>query len=171
MHFELPHLQYQLNFFNRRSKKNQLFLPSKLNLMKKLFLAIVSILGIAASTYAVDVPKAIADAFAKKFPAATNIKWGKENAKEYEAEFKLNGNSISANFLTDGTWVETESEIPAAELPAAITTVLQTSYKAAAVLKVFKIEKAKGDTTYEVEIKGVGKKKELIFNRDGTFLK
>jgi hypothetical protein len=139
--------------------------------MKKIFLVIVSMLAIAAYTYAVDVPKAIADAFAKKFPGATNIKWGKENAKEYEAEFKLNGKSISANFLTDGTWVETESEIPAAELPAAITTVLQTSYKAAAVLKVFKIVKAKGDTTYEVEIKGAGKKKELIFNTDGTLLR
>lgn len=139
--------------------------------MKKIFLAVLSMVAISASSYGIDVPKAIADAFAKKFPAATNIKWGKENAKEYEAEFKLNGRAISANFLTDGSWVETESEINAAELPAAVTTFLQTSYKAAAVLKVFKIEKAKGNITYEVEIKTSDKKKELIFNADGTLVK
>ena len=90
--------------------------------MKKLFLAITTMFAISASGYAIDVPKAVADAFAKKFPAATNIKWGKENAKEYEAAFKLNGKSVSANFLTDGSWVETESEINTAELPAAVTT-------------------------------------------------
>lgn len=139
--------------------------------MKKYFLLLVTLLAVNISVFAVDVPKAISDAFAKKFPAATNIKWGKENAKEYEAAFKLNGKSISANFLTDGSWVETESEIPNVELPAAITIVLQSTYKAAAVLKVFKIEKAKSNTTYEVEIKGAGKKKELIFNADGTLVK
>ena len=85
----------------------------------------VSMFTITISVFAIDVPKAIADAFAKKFPAATNIKWAKENAKEYEAGFKLNGKSISANFLTDGSWVETESEINAAELPALVTSAVQ----------------------------------------------
>ena len=42
-------------------------------------------------------------------PAATDVKWGKESAKEYEAEFRLNGNNVSANFGSDGAWVETET--------------------------------------------------------------
>jgi hypothetical protein len=41
--------------------------------MKKLLLASVCMLAISVSMFAIDVPKAIADAFAKKFPAATNI--------------------------------------------------------------------------------------------------
>jgi uncharacterized membrane protein YkoI len=139
--------------------------------MKKMTLTVLGIIVFAASSYAVDVPKAVADAFAKKFPAATSIKWGKENAKEYEAEFKLNGKSISANFLTDGSWVETESEISSSELPAAVTTAVQTKNAGAVISKIFKIEKAKGNTTYEVEIKTGGKKKDLIFNADGNLVK
>ncbi len=99
----------------------------------------LSTLGILSSTFAIDVPKAIADAFAKKFPAATNVKWAKENAKEYEAEFKLKGKSISANFLNDGSWVETESEISAAELPAAVANAVKLKYADAVILKIFKI--------------------------------
>jgi len=51
----------------------------------------------------VIVPEAVKAAFTKKFPNATNIKWGKEDAKEYEAEFKNNNISIAANFAADGS--------------------------------------------------------------------
>jgi hypothetical protein len=139
--------------------------------MKKLFLVMLSMLGIFGSTFANDVPKAIADAFAKKFPAATNIKWAKENAKEYEAEFKLNGKSISANFLTDGSWVETESAINASELPAPVTASVKSQYPDAVILKIFKIETATGKITYETEFKTGNKKKELIFNAEGNVVK
>jgi Putative beta-lactamase-inhibitor-like, PepSY-like len=139
--------------------------------MKKLFLVMLSMLGIFGSIFANDVPKAVADAFAKKFPAATNIKWAKENAKEYEAEFKLNGKSISANFLTDGSWVETESAINASELPAPVTAVVKSQYPDAVILKIFKIETATGKITYETEFKTGNKKKELIFNAEGNVVK
>ncbi len=79
--------------------------------MKKYFLLVVTMLVITLQGFAINVPIAVKEAFAKKFPAATNIKWGKENTSEYEAEFKLNGRSASANFLTDGSWVETDMEI------------------------------------------------------------
>ena len=131
----------------------------------------VSIFTITLSGFAIDVPKAVADAFAKKFPGATGIKWGKENAKEYEAEFKLNGKSASANFLTDGSWVETEMEINASELPAAVSNTLKTKHSGASLLKAYKIETAKGGITYEVEIKTGNKKQELIMNADGAIVK
>ena len=131
----------------------------------------LSTLGILSSTFAIDVPKAIADAFAKKFPAATNVKWAKENAKEYEAEFKLNGKSISANFLNDGSWVETESEISTAELPAAVANAVKLKYADAVILKIFKIETAIGKVTYETEFKTGNKKKELVFNAEGNVIK
>ena len=139
--------------------------------MKKYFLLMIGILAISLSTFAIDIPKAVADAFTKFFPAATNIKWIKENAKEYEAEFKLNGKSVSANFLTDGSWVETEAEINIAELPAAVVAAVKTKHPGAAILKAFKIETAKGRVTYETEIKTKNKKTEIILNADGTVVK
>ena len=79
--------------------------------MKKLIMMLTLVASIAFSACgqkldASKVPAAVKAAFAKKFPGAT-AEWGKENSKEYEAEFKLDGKSASANFLTDGSWLET----------------------------------------------------------------
>jgi hypothetical protein len=139
--------------------------------MKKYFLLVVTMLAITLSGFAINVPKAVSDAFAKKFPGATNVKWGKENAKEYEAEFTLNGRSVSANFLADGSWVETETEISIAELPAAVTSAVQTKHPGAAIIKAEKNEAAKGGLTYEIKINAGNKKQELVIKADGTIVK
>jgi uncharacterized membrane protein YkoI len=139
--------------------------------MKKYFLLLIAIFSISVYSFAVDVPKAVADAFAKKFPAATNIKWGKENAKEYETEFKLNGKSASANFLTDGSWVETEMQIDISETPAPVTAAIQKKHPGASIIKLYKIDKSKGELTYEAEIKTGNKKQEMILKADGTVIK
>lgn len=139
--------------------------------MKKYSLLLAGVVLFGLSSFKVAVPKAVSGAFAKKFPTATNIKWGKENAKEYEAEFKLNGKSVSANFLTDGSWVETEMEINLSELPAAILNTVKTKHPGAILLKTYKIETAKGVVTYEAEIKIRSKKRELVINADGTVVK
>ncbi len=139
--------------------------------MKKEMVLFIALIVVNISVFAINIPKAVADAFVKKFPAATNIKWIKENAKEYEAEFKLNGKSVSANFLTDGSWVETEAEISIAELPVAVAAAVKTKHPGAVVLKAYKIETAKGRVIYETEIKTGNKKTEMILNADGTFVK
>ena len=69
--------------------------------MKNLFLlfAVITIFSLSASGQTdKDAPANVKAAFAKKFPAATKIKWGKENEKEWEAEFKMDG------FKVDGFW-------------------------------------------------------------------
>lgn len=128
-------------------------------------------LTITLAGFAINVPKAVSDAFAKKFPGATNIKWGKESANEYEAEFMLNGKSVSANFLTDGSWVETETEIGNNELPAAVAATIKAKHPNAVLLKAYKTETAKGGVTYEAEIKTGNKKQEMIMLEDGSMAK
>ena len=139
--------------------------------MKQYFLLLIAIFSISVYAFAIDVPKAVTDAFAKKFPAATNIKWGKENAKEYEADFKLNGKSASANFLTDGSWVETEMQIDISEAPTPVTAAVQQKYAGASIIKVYKIDNNKGIVTYEAEIKTGNKKSEMVLKADGTVIK
>lgn len=143
--------------------------------MKKLILMFVifASIGLFASAQKLNeskVPPAVKSAFAKKFAGAT-AKWGKENAKEYEAEFTWNNKSASANFLTDGTWVETEAEINAADIPAAVKSAIEKKYPNASITKVFKIENSKGEQTYEAEIKTGNKKKEMILKADGAIMK
>ena len=139
--------------------------------MKKYFLLFITMFSISVYAFAVDVPKVVADAFAKKFPAATNIKWGKENAKEYEAEFILNGKSASANFLTDGSWVETEMQIDILEAPAPVTAAIKQKHPGTSIIKLYKIDNNKGELTYEAEIKTGNKKSEIVLKADGTIIK
>jgi len=90
--------------------------------MKKLLIITYSIfaMGMAGCSQKINVPAAVTKAFNSRYPGATNVKWGKENAKEFEAEFKLNGDNVSANFGADGSWVETETVIKVTDLPAAV---------------------------------------------------
>jgi len=55
--------------------------------MKRYFLLVVSILAISLSVFAIGVPKAVTDAFAKKFPGAPKVKWEKENKNKKLAGF------------------------------------------------------------------------------------
>jgi hypothetical protein len=68
----------------------------------------------------------------------------------------------------DGRWVETETTIPAGELPAAVTNAVNGKYPKAIFFRTERIEKPAGKTLYEVNIKVNGKKKELEMNPDGT---
>jgi len=118
-----------------------------------------------------DLPAPVKTAFNNKYPGAANIKWGKENAKEYEAEFKLNNNNVSANFKDDGSWVETETIIAVTDLPVSVSTAIKTKYPRSSVTKAEKLEKPGNKTLYEVFIKINGKTKELELNADGNFAK
>ena len=141
--------------------------------MKNIFIVLIMafILSLSANGQGLKVPDAVKNAFAVKFPGATNVKWGKENAKEYEAEFKLNNNSVSANFSLNGSWVETESVIPAADLPATVTSVIHTKYPAAVITLAEKTEQPGNKTMYEISFTVNGKKKSIELNPDGSLVR
>ncbi|MBK5214405.1 MAG: PepSY-like domain-containing protein [Flavobacteriaceae bacterium] len=113
------------------------------------------------------VPQRVKDAFTKKFPTAKSVKWDKESANEWEAEFKMNKTDYSANFSEDGTWKETEHGIAEKDLPAVVkkalsdgfpgfkTEEMEMSETASGTVYEFAIEK--GDTEMEVAIDPSGK--------------
>jgi hypothetical protein len=134
-------------------------------------LAVAIVMSISASCQGVKVPEAVKKAFAAKFPDATNVKWGKENSREYEAEFKFNNSSIAANFAADGSWVVTETTITAGDLPVAVTNAINTKYPGATFVLTEKVEKPGDKVYYEVIIKVNDKKKEVELNADGSLVK
>lgn len=138
--------------------------------MKNVFIVLTMAItaGLSANCQGLKVPEAVKNAFTAKYPDATNVKWGKENAKEYEAEFKLNNNSVSANFGMDGSWVETESVIPVTDLPAAVTNAINTKYPGASITLAEKTEQPGNKVLFEVSFKVDGKKKSIELNPDGT---
>ena len=138
--------------------------------MKKVMM-ILAIVLIYSCSFASTPPKAVSEAFMKKFPAATKISWGKEGPKEWEAEFTFNGEKISANFGQDGTWLETEQEIKATNLPAAVLADVKAKYATWRIAEADKTETAKHGTIYEVDLKKGLKSKSLAFKADGTAVK
>jgi hypothetical protein len=123
---------------------------------------------ISSSSMAGTPPVAVQKSFEQKFPKATNVKWGMENKKEWEAEFTSDGNKSSANFSIEGKWIETEMVIPVTSLPPAVADAIQKSYPGWKITEADKTDTAKNGLIYEADIKSGTQKKALAFKEDGT---
>lgn len=140
--------------------------------MKNLLFVALTILCSYATSFAQSkAPKAVETAFNAKFPNATKVKWDKENATEYEANFVLNNLKHSANYSISGEWLETESLTTFDKIPTEVQKAFNTAHKGAKVKAVAKIENAKNETLYEIEVKKGLKAVEYFYNADGTIHK
>ncbi|MBI1286265.1 MAG: hypothetical protein GC178_01690 [Flavobacteriales bacterium] len=141
--------------------------------MKKSMLIALSVALLATAACgqkSETAPKAVEAAFHKKFPDAQNAKWDKENDKEWEAEFKMNGKEYSANFLNDGTWQETEYEIKRSEIPASVQKTLDTEFAGYDIEEAEISEKNEG-TFYEFELEKGESDIEVAMDANGKVVK
>ncbi|MFC6223428.1 PepSY-like domain-containing protein [Hymenobacter artigasi] len=120
---------------------------------------------------AAQVPAAATAAFKKAFPTVKAVKWEKEGA-DYEAGFDMGKAEMSAVITAAGVLMETETEMPVAQLPAPVQKSLAMNYKTAKITEAAKIvTAATGTTTYEAEVTQNGKHRDVLFNADGTEVK
>ena len=129
--------------------------------------ALIAAIGFSACAQKLDpskVPAAVKTAFAKQY-AVVAVKWEKEGGK-YEAEFKQNGNTMSALFEANGTMTESEMDIKVADLPASVLAYVKEHYKGKNIKEGAKITKADGTVNYEAEVDG----KDVIFDATGKFI-
>jgi Putative beta-lactamase-inhibitor-like, PepSY-like len=140
--------------------------------MKKIiFVAIALFCGYATNFAQSKAPIAVLTAFNQKFPNASKVKWDKENAHEYEANFAWNNSKYSANYTETGEWLETESHTTFSALPEMVKKAFTENHKNAKVKAVAKIEMAKGITKYEIEVKKGLKTIEYFYSETGTEMK
>jgi Putative beta-lactamase-inhibitor-like, PepSY-like len=137
--------------------------------MKK-FLFVVA-LALPLSMFAQKAPSAVQTAFKKRFPTVTKVDFDKEKSGEYEAEFKMNGVKMSANFTADGKWRETESEVAATALPAEVSKAITAKFPKAKVVGAAKIETSDRGTIYEADLKTGMKSSEVLFDAFGNVVK
>jgi hypothetical protein len=81
----------------------------------------------------------------------------------YEAEWEVNGAEHEVAVLADGTVVETEEEIDAAQAPAAVRAAIEKQFGAGAKVSIDR----KTVVLYEAEGKVDGKGMEVIFSPTG----
>ena len=118
-----------------------------------------------------QTPKKVINSFNQKFHNTSKVKWDKENAHEYEANFEMNREKYSATFSDTGEWLETESPVTFNQLPESAQKTFNSLHKDAKIKAVAKIETSKGITKYEVEIKQGLKTTELFYNNEGNEVK
>lgn len=125
--------------------------------------------GISVLAQPIQVPKTVQETFQQKFPTVRAVKWGMENAHEYEAEFHLEGQVVSANFLKNGKWVETETDISRDQLPVLVVRKLN-EYSGYSLGEIARTA-TPGKIIYEVELHKGKMFKTLVFDLNGKLLK
>lgn len=138
--------------------------------MKKAFIVlIISTHGLIAvgaqNVKESEVPSAVTAAFNKKYPD-TNPKWEKEK-DTFKVNFRKDGKTMSAVIDKAGEIIKTETDIAVNELPGNALSYLKVHYEDAKEKEAVKIVKANNEVNYEGEVKG----KDVIFDKNGKFIK
>ncbi len=123
-----------------------------------------------------DLPKKVQEVVKMRFPGAefTSITKEKENGKDvYDIEMKFKGKKAEMDIEEDGTIHNTEMEIDAKDLPAAVSKALEEKYPKAKILEAMEGKDAKDKVeAYEVIIETADKKKkEVELAPDGKIIK
>ncbi|MGI9550685.1 MAG: PepSY-like domain-containing protein [Aurantibacter sp.] len=138
--------------------------------LTKLIVLMVSVLAIVAWASAQHIPNKVRDAFSKKFPQVSIVSWSKESNTEWEAEFDLDGVEYSAEFLEDGTWLETEHEIKKKDLPRKVKVLLGHEFSDFRISEV-EISETKDGSFYEIELENRSSEMELVLDELGKIIK
>ena len=113
---------------------------------------LISLMGYTQKITPDKVPAPVKQAFAKKFPAATDVKYEMEK-KDYEINFKDKGVEMSANFDASGKWLETETEIKGYDLPKEVSASVAKNFADFKVSEVVITETSDKRLIYKLELK------------------
>jgi uncharacterized membrane protein YkoI len=119
----------------------------------------------------IEVPASVKASFTKQFPNIKKVTWSRESEAEYEAEFKTKGSEQSANFDSNGNWLETETEIEKADVPSNVIGAVEKEFPGYQVEEAELAETKDNGTFYELEIEKGEVSYELSVSKDGKILK
>jgi hypothetical protein len=87
----------------------------------------------------------------------------------YEVDLEKSENDeVSLTFDTEGNLLFTETEIPVADLPAAVTAGISTHYGAYTIDEAERQDLAAGGQQYKIELTQGSTRLDVLFNADGT---
>ena len=140
--------------------------------MKSFITSILVVILFSVIAYSqTKVPEKVATAFKVKYLAAKDVEWGKESDTEFEAEFKLNGKEMSANFDASGRWLETEAKLAPKDLPAPVLATIKSQFGDSKIKKAESLQKAGEPMIYEVKLGQDETEQEVVLDPRGKVLK
>ena len=118
----------------------------------------------------VQAPDAVKQAFAIKFPFATDVKYEMEK-EDFEVTFKDKGVGMSANFDPAGKWLETETEIKASDLPKEVSASAAKNFAGYRISEADRVETPGAGIIYEMDLVKEKDGYEVQFSPKGDILK
>ena len=131
---------------------------------------LISLMGYSQEITAEKVPAAVKEAFAKKFPAVTDVKYQMEKT-DYKIAFKDKEVGMSANFNSKGEWLETETIMIESDLPKEVLTSVATNFTGFMITEITKSEGPDNVLNYEMILKKDKEGYEVKFSPKGDILK
>jgi len=131
---------------------------------------LISLMGYSQKITPDKVPAPVKEAFANKFPTATDVKYEMEK-KDYEINFKDKGVEMSANFDATGKWLETETEIKQSDLPKEVSSSVAKNFAGFKISELAKVETPDKGLLYEMDLKKDKEGFEVQFSPKGDILK
>ena len=124
----------------------------------------------AQSVSADKLPTVVRAGYASRFPGTRKVEWKRKSDRSYEAEFDLHGIGIAAKFDSTGTWLETESDITAQQIPAAVNHAVGRSFKGYAIIERQRLERRSGPTLFELHLANTTEILKTQFDSAGAVL-
>lgn len=117
-----------------------------------------------------DLPNEIMVAFKQKFPNITSSNWKAGKSGRYISSFSNSGVTTSAMFDKSGKWLETETEIKPADVPAGVQNSLSTDFAGYETTKIKKIETVDKGESYNILITNGKSTIEARYGADGKLI-
>lgn len=117
-----------------------------------------------------EVPEAVRTTFQAKYPGEDDPDWHTDDHGYWESRFRIDGIRHRADFLPDGTWVETEVSIEKKQLPDAVIKIIDDKFNDEEITEIEKVDSAKKGAFYDVEFKRKGKNKDVEFRASGEII-
>ena len=143
--------------------------------MKKLIVLmsaclLISMMGFTQRVTPDKVPAAVLQAFAKKFPAATDVVYElKKN--NYEIACRDKGVRVFANFNPAGKWLETKTAILEADLPKEVTDAIAKDFAGFRISEVNVVETTDKPLFYMMDLRKDKEAYKVHFSPKGDVLK
>jgi hypothetical protein len=141
--------------------------------MKKLIISVISMISLADIGYTQDapsnkIPKEVSQSFESSFNNASDIEW-ERHLDIYEVDFDLNKRDYTVWYNPEGGIVKQKNDITISELPLAVTSVLENSYRAHRVSDVQIIIEGES-ISYKLELDSWTNELELIIDKNGKII-
>ena len=125
--------------------------------------------GSASAQKDLEIPEAVLATLAQKYPDAEDLDWEQDRNDSYEAQFKIRGQKVRADFNADGTWIETEESVKWKELPEAVQDAIKAEFDKDDIVELEHTVNAEKGEFYDIELDPKGEKKfDVEYRADGT---